>query len=366
MTLFDAVIVSVSACYAAVLLWIRAGLRRLDQGFNAEQPTVSVVVAARNEAVNIPSLIQAFKNQDYPPHLFEVIIVDDESEDETAELLRGESDARFRWVQTVNRRLALSPKKNAVDLGIRHARGEIILLTDADCRPPSGWISGLVRLFTPETGMVTGFSPCELPRLRTLSDRLLALDSLALAAVAAGTAGRNAAATCNGRNLAYRKSVYRQVGGFNEIAHFISGDDDLLLKLVQRTKWRIRYAYDAELIVPTMRTDSFRQFIRQRLRHASKGFSYSLKKVVALVLVYGYHVLLFTAPAVGLTGSTSLPAVLVALSVKASADFLLLRRFAKHMRRAHYLSVFAVAELLHIPYVVVFGALGPFLKIKWK
>jgi cellulose synthase/poly-beta-1,6-N-acetylglucosamine synthase-like glycosyltransferase len=365
-TCFAVLLLCLSAGYAVILLWIRAGLRRISRQFSDEQPRVSVVIAARNEAANIPALLQALTAQDYPADRSEILIIDDQSEDDTAALVRNCQDSRVRLLQTTNRRQVISPKKNALHLGIKNASGEIILLTDADCLPPVGWISGIVRRFTSDVGMVIGFSPCELPELRQFADYLLALESLSLAAVAAGTSGWAFAATCNGRNLAYRRRVFEEVGGFTPIQRFLSGDDDLFLRLVQNTSWHIRFAYDPSLVVPTQRLESMRRFVHQRLRHASKGFSYSAKKVFALVIVYFYNVLIMAAPVIALLNGSGLTVPLLAITVKIGADYLLLHRFAAHMQRQSFLRVFLPGEMMHIPYVVIFGALGPFIKAKWK
>ncbi|MBN1560385.1 glycosyltransferase [candidate division KSB1 bacterium] len=352
--------------YLAALLWIFLGLDRLRLTATAESPFVSVVVAARNEQENIPQLLNALTQQSYPADRYEIIIVDDQSTDLTASMVARPDDERIQLLQTANRHQIISHKKNAINLGIQKARGEIILLTDADCRPPAYWVEGIVRLFTPDVGMVIGFSPCELPRLSLPFGYLLALESLSLAAIAAGTAGWGVPATCNGRNLAYRKKVYQEVGGFAKIQNFISGDDDLMLKLVQRTRWHIRYAYTPQLVVPTMLVRNIVQFAHQRLRHASKGFHYDPQKVIGLLILYVYNLLLLAIVPLALLQQKNLWAPALFIGLKAISEFVVLFRFAAKMKRLHYLIVFPLAELLHVPYVVIFGALGQFIKFKWK
>lgn len=352
--------------YILVLMWIYAGLDRLQFSSSHAEPFVSVVVAARNEAENMHQLLRALTRQSYPSDKYEIIIVDDQSEDTTAHIVSAFADERVRLVQTSNRHHVISHKKNAVNLGIHKAQGEIILLTDADCLPPVDWIAGMVRLFTPDVGMVIGFSPYELPELKTPFDFLLALESLSLAAATAGTTGWGYPATASGRNLAYRKSLYQQVGGFAKIRDFISGDDDLMLKLVQSTTWKIRYAYDPKLTVPTRLVKSVRQFVNQRLRHASKGFHYDLKKVIVLLLVYLYNLLIFFTIPFALFQRVSAWVPVFFIGIKALGEFFVLYKFADTLRRRRFLLAFPIAEFLHVPYVVIFGALGPFKKVKWK
>jgi cellulose synthase/poly-beta-1,6-N-acetylglucosamine synthase-like glycosyltransferase len=355
-----------SIFYIFALLVILAGLNKLRLSISGDEPFVSIIVAARNEEKNISALLTALTRQNYPGQKYEIIIVDDQSQDQTAQIVNSFADPRIHLVETTNRDKVISPKKNAINLGIQKAKGEILLLTDADCVPPPTWIDGVVRLFTPDVGMVIGFSPCELPRLDFPLGHLLAIESLSLAAVAAGTAGWGHAATCNGRNLAYRKKVYDQVGGFDHIQHFISGDDDLMLKLVQATDWKVQYAYDPRLTVPTRLADSAGQFANQRLRHASKGFHYNLSKVIGLLLVYLYNLMVFLTIPLALFQHISWWAPIFFFSLKALFEFTLLYQFAATMQRRYLLWIFPIAELLHIPYVVIFGALGPFKKFKWK
>ncbi|HPG40793.1 MAG TPA: glycosyltransferase [bacterium] len=353
--------------YVIAIAVIAVGIKRLARNRQPQQPQVSVVVAARNEAENIPVLLRCLEQQDYPADKYEIIIVNDDSTDNTAALVEAfaqRSSCRVLLLATTNRAIVASPKKNALSLGIARAGGEIILLTDADCAPPPGWISGMVACFTPQTGMVIGYSSYELPAPRSIAARLLALDALSLAAVAAGTTGWGKPATCNGRNLAYRKSVYEQVGGFEKIKQFVSGDDDLFLKLVLKyTDWEIRYGLDAKLVVPTSMLKNLRQFVYQRTRHASKGFHYELAKIAGLFILYFFNVLVIF----GLVFMANMQYIpLACYSAKILAEFGILYRFAGIMRRRHFLTVFPLAMILHPLYIAVFGALGQTKKFKWK
>lgn len=355
--------------YVLAVLWMFIGLFRIPKGKNSSQPGVSVVVAARNESENIDLLLTALTAQTYPADKYEIILVDDESTDDTAERVRQyqNSHRNIRLLRTQNRAQVVSPKKAALHLGITHARGEIILLTDADCVPPPKWIAGMVRYFEPDVGMVIGFSPYELPDLRKIRHRLFALDSLALAAVAAGTCGWGRPATCSGRNLAYRKKVFQQVDGFSRIRQFVSGDDDLFLHLVAtETDWKIRYAYEPALVVPTKILASLAHFFHQRIRHASKGFHYGWKETSILAGLYLYNVLLFITVPLALLYPITFWLPLAAYAAKSAIELFFLYTFAARMQRRHFLRVFPLAAVLHIPYVVIFGALGQVLTFNWK
>ena len=362
---------TLTVVYVFFLIFLTLGLGRFKKPKSDDHPFVSVIVAARNEEDNIPTLLSALTGQDYPAELFEIIIVDDASEDKTAEIVANypssENGPIIRLLKVSNRYNVISPKKNALACGIKDSAGELIMLTDADCVPPPGWISGMVPYFENDVGLVAGFSPYEYPRLLNIRDFLLALDSLSLAAVAAGSSGWEKPGTCNGRNLAYRKSVYEQLGGFKDIHQFVSGDDDLFLNLVsKKTDWKIRYAYEQRLVVPTILLTSFRQFYYQRIRHASKGMHYGWRMTLILAVLYLFNLLLFISMPLAFCFPSFWLVFLPALIIKSSAEFLFLGLFANHMNRFCYMRVFPLAVLLHIPYVVLFGLLGQILKFNWK
>ena len=356
--------------YCFILFFILAGFFRLPKPDNENLPFVSVVIAGRNEEKNVKELLSALYQQDYPKEKYQIIFVDDQSQDHTAEYVRDFSDkhgdVNITLIASQNRDAVVSPKKNAITAGIDRAEGEIILLTDADCFPPERWISGLVSYFTPDIGMVLGFSPYEHPDPKKIADYLIALEALSLAAVAAGTTGWGRPATCNGRNLAYRKKLFYEVGGFKDIEQFVSGDDDLFLKLVlEKTSWKIAYAFQGALAVPTRLLNSFRQFVLQRIRHASKGLHYTPKMVIALAVYYLFNLLfLVLVPLSCLDNKNLLP--ILCFGFKTISEFVLLFVYAKQMQRKKFLSVFPLAAMFHVPYIVVFGLLGQLKKIEWK
>jgi len=359
-----------TAVYAGAMVFIAAGLQRLPRPAGSEQPMVSVIIAMRNEARNIPRLLPALLAQEYPRDRLEIVVVDDDSSDDSAVRLQTfieGSPVRIRLLHSAGREQSMSPKKQALAFAIDRAQGELLLLTDADCIPPPHWVAGMVRYFSGSVGLVVGFSPLEIPPPRSISEQLIALESLSLAALSAGTAGWGRAATCNGRNLAYRKQVYKEVGGFHDIAHLASGDDDLFLKMVvEKTRWRAAYALQPATAVPSQQPRKPKDLIWQRLRHASKSMHYSAPMMVVLSAVYLYNLALLAGLAFSLTTSRSIHWIALLWTMKAAGEGVLLGRFAREMDRQRLLAVFPLAEFLHVFYVVVFGALGPILRVRWK
>lgn len=256
--------------YGLIILFFATGLFRKTPAEHSSSPTVSVVIAAKNEKDHLERILTDLTHQTYPVENTEIIIVDDESTDITPNIAQVFAD-KYDHVRLLSTRGLASPlryKKRPLDLGIREARGEIILLTDADCHVGSAWIESMVSYFKPDVGMVIGYS--ETLPVRTLFDRIQALDFLLLMAAARGSTMWNQPFGCTGQNLAYRKSVYWQVGGFSRFRDAVGGDDTLLLQQVKhRTPWKIVFATDPASAVSSPPVFTGRQYLSQRFRWGS-------------------------------------------------------------------------------------------------
>ncbi len=350
---------------------LRQRLRHLPLNSEAALPLVSVVVAARNEAHNLPRLLSCLAAQDYPREKYEVIIVDDRSTDATNEILASAAHRYdFLKVLHVNDILpGFAPKKRALDLGIRTARGEIILLTDADCSPPPTWTKEMARAYRDKTNIVLGYSPYRfdvpLPRL---VEGMLALDYFSTAAVAAASTGWQHPLPATGTNLSYRRESFLAHGGFEKIKHWISGDDDLFVHNAAAEGWgRFAYALTREAFVPAAGPTSFRQFFHQRTRYASKGKGYAPWVTFLLVAVYLLNVLIAGSTFAVLAGYVELFVPLVSVwGIKSAVELLFLFQVASVFGERKLLWFFLPTALLHSIYVSVFGLLGLIGTFKWK
>lgn len=358
-------LILLAAFYSSVLLYLRRGLFCLEPGSHPDQPFISVIVAARNEEQNIGSCLESLSLQHYPPDKHEIIVVNDRSTDDTANIVDKfvKTNSRFRLLNIIESNPYMSPKKWALTRGIQQAKGEIILTTDADCIVKPGWIASILRYFEKDVGLVAGFSPLDRYPSPSPFYRLIALESLALAGVAAGSFGKGFPLTCNGRNLAYRKPVYLQVGGFKSIARLISGDDDLLLHLVRKnTHWKLRYAIDQESFVSAKPPMNFKEFLHQRSRHASKGRHYPKHLKMGLIAAYLFNLSLLGA----LFFPILRPVFFLLLGAKSLFEFLLISKAATLFHHGKLLRFFPLAIPLHMIYVILLGFWGQVGIFKWK
>lgn len=366
-------LVAGTAFYLAVIAWLWAGIGRSRQRAerSAATPAVSVVVAARDEAGRIGACLLALQRQDYAGPL-EIVVVDDRSRDGTADrveriLAAWRGATRLKLVRAPDPPRFACPKKSALAAGIEVAAGRILLFTDADCEPPRAWVRALVARFTDDVGLVAGFAfPEPLPRLRL---RLLAIDNLAVAALAEGSIGMGAPLSCTGRSLAWRREVYDEVGGFASIGHLVSGDDVYFLRLVaSRTQWEIAYCPAPEAAVPSAAGPvAWRALLDRKVRHASKAAHYEGGAFWLGAAAYAYHAVLLA----GLLDLFALqiadPAFLTAWLTRWAADLALLWRFAPRGGRDRALLAFLpLVEVLYIPYVLFLVPLGRAGCFRWK
>ena len=340
------------------------GLFRRSRQINGRRVSVSVIVPARNEAANINACLRALAAQTYPIDHLKIIVVDDRSTDDTA--------ARIdKWTRclpnlsrvSVTQQNYACPKKNALWQGIKHAQGDIIFTTDADCQPGPNWITSTLPHFAPDVGMVIGHAPL-LKSEKTLSG-LLSLQALTVSTLAAGSAGIGFPLTCSGRNLAYRRKAFDEVNGFNDIGHIIGGDDVLLMRQVaQKSAWKIRFNADAGAYVPSASHPD--NLINRQVRYQSKTIHYGIPTLILALAVYIFHVILATLPILFWINEELFYAVGFCLAIKIIADAVFLLFGSIRFKSLKLLLWFPVLEILIIPYIVIICALGTFSPFKWK
>jgi cellulose synthase/poly-beta-1,6-N-acetylglucosamine synthase-like glycosyltransferase len=278
---------SLTGFYLAVLIYLVRGwniLKRPEIKLTGFSTKVTVLIAARNEAERIHLTIEDILAQDYPKHLTEIIIVDDHSTDNTSEIIGSYADRGVKLLQLNEDKPLNSYKKKAIAEAIKLSTGELMVATDADCRMGSKWLSSIVGYY--EKGQhVMISSPVSYFEERSLFERIQALEFYSLIATGAAFIGNHHPATCNGANLAYRKDIFYEVGGFKGIDDVASGDDELLLqKVAERYPAKIGFLKLYDAIVFTHAKHSLGEFLQQRRRWASKSVKYKDKKVVALVV----------------------------------------------------------------------------------
>jgi glycosyltransferase involved in cell wall biosynthesis len=334
----------------------------------------SVIIPVRNEAKNILFLLQDLEKQTLSKELFEVIIADDDSTDETLEIVQNfKKNTSISLIinQLYPKIDNASPKKRAIDSSIQIAKGKLITTIDGDCRVGEKWLETIAS-FQTETGayLVSGvvtfgldFAPPLLFKLHSMSIAAL-IRSFAHSAqiIEFGSlVGSGACAMfiqkpnmCNGANLTYLKSVFQEVGGFSGNEELASGDDEFLMhKIAAKYPEKVQFLKSQDVIVETQAHDSWRSFYNQRKRWASKWKHYDNWQTTALaVFVFLTNFVTFGS---WLLAFLSTKLFFLLLLIKFSAEFVFLSLIVSFLRKKHLIWFIPFVQIIYPLYVVFFG-----------
>jgi glycosyltransferase involved in cell wall biosynthesis len=251
---------------------------------DAELEPVSVVICARDAYEYLTELVPALLSQDYPD--FEVVIVNDCSDDETEEYLKdlARKEPKIKPVQLKQHLNFFNGKKFPLSMGIKSAKNDLIVLTECNCMPVNDlWLRSVVERYNGKTEIVIGYSPY-MQRKSSLN-RLMRFDALQNGLLYLSAALKRHAYMGIGRNLSYRKELFYRNKGF--ISHYTTsvGDDDLFISQVAN-KRNTEVLIDAENTIRTTPTRSFRLWIRQKSSRYSTVSKYNARARLSLSLFY--------------------------------------------------------------------------------
>ncbi|OIP00009.1 MAG: hypothetical protein AUJ97_08215 [Bacteroidetes bacterium CG2_30_32_10] len=250
---------------------------------NTKLLPVSIIICARNESVNLKKYIPLILEQDYPE--FEVLVVDDDSEDETYYFLKDLS-IKYPYLTIIKKNNDINffkGKKFALALGIKSAKYDTILLTDADCYPSSNqWLRLMQQPLTSNTEIVLGYGNYE--KRKGLLNQLIRFDALMTAIYYLSFALIKLPYMGVGRNLAYTKSLFFKNKGFASHYKIQSGDDDLFINQCADKK-NTAIQIDTNSHTVSLPKTSFKQWFFQKKRHYTTGKYYKFKHQFLLILM---------------------------------------------------------------------------------
>ncbi len=358
--------------YALLLIyysiaWHKLRLFEIETDYSKTVTSISIIIPARNEAYHLPALLQSLNEQSYPKEYFEVIVVDDFSTDDTAAIA-----ATFPFVNCIQLKNFVeegsinSYKKKAIEIGIAHSKGQLIVTTDADCVVPKNWLQTIASFYAthqPQLIVMPVSINCGLKAIEIFQ----ALDFMSLQGITAASVHSNKMSMCNGANLAYTRKAFEAVNGFSGIDTIASGDDMLLMhKIASHFPDSIAYLKSKEVIVQTEPVNSITAFFNQRIRWASKADKYDDKRIFGvLLLVYGLNVMMLILFIASLINN-SWAGVLLLFAAKTSMELFFLYPVASFFEKQKLLWFFPLAQPFHIIYTVIAGWLGKFGSYQWK
>ena len=370
--------------YSALLVYYRKSWGSIPD-FKVEANSklstkISIIIPARNEEENIGYCLQSIIEQSYPAHLFEVLVVDDHSTDNTAAIIKSYASHNVKLISLKDYLSANeinSYKKKAIEISIQQSNGELIVTSDADCIFPKNWLATIASFYESKRPAFI-VMPVLISYGKKMIEVFQSLDFMTLQGITGASVHEKFHSMCNGANLAYTKEAFIAVNGFKGIDNIASGDDMLLMhKIYNQFPNNIEYLKSREVIVTTNPVSTIQQFFNQRIRWASKADHFDDKRIfIVLIIVYFLNVLMMVLPIVALISSRSISIINIQLSmfnfyaslllIKTIFELFFLYPVAKFFNQTKLLWWFPIAQPFHIVYTVIAGWLGKFGKYTWK
>lgn len=368
--IFLNIVLIFTALYLICIAAFTFGLFNLKERFHSINKNnlvkVSVLIAARNEEKNIEKLLESLKKQSFPKELFEVIIVNDHSTDNTDEIINDfinknkELDVKLLKAEKKG-------KKHAISQALHTAINELVIVTDADCVLNDLWIESIVGFYQEEKCKMI-LAPVLLSPAENLFEKMQVLEHLSLIGSTAGSASIGFPVMCNGANMAYERKAALEVEKFRKDFDIPSGDDMFLLEQFVKCYGHnnVKFLLSKSAVVKTKTCKTIKDFFRQRRRWVSKTKSYTSWKVIVTALI----VLFFNLSIISLLVSAffvpALWSIYILLTLlKFFIDFPLLKNITNFMNQGSLLKWVLPLEIIY-PFYVVFTALSGTIFTKLK
>lgn len=350
--------------------WLAMPEFRVPEDY-APQARVSVIVPARDEAAHIESCLCSLLEQSYPPELFEILLVDDYSSDGTAEIAAALGGSRVHILSlrdAPDAASGLSYKKQALEWGIRHASGDLILTTDGDCMVPPDWIRRMAYAYEVQGWQcITG--PVLFFRERNLLQRFQSLDFAGMMLLTGAGFRSGLTHLANGASFGFSKKAFYEVGGYRDNLHVASGDDLFLMhKIMGRYPGHVGFIKTREAVC-TEAPGSIGAFVRQRLRWGTKSAAYQDRRITLVLALVFFHCwgILLTLPALLFRPVEAAVLLLIQLAAKAIADYRMLYAACAFFDRKALMKDFWPAQAMHILYIAGIGLAANLVRqYRWK
>ena len=292
---FFIVVVAIQALYYLVIFGKFAFAKALKS--NPKKIAVSIIVCAKNEADNVARFVPLLAEQEYPD--FEIILIDDASSDATLEIFEAfeKQYPNIRLVKVQNNEAFWGNKKFALTLGIKAAKKEYLLFTDADCYPASkNWLMEMSSQFTMNKTIVLGYGTYEkIPG--SFLNKIIRFETLLTAVQYFSWARSGKPYMGVGRNLAYKKEEFFNVNGFIDHMKIRSGDDDLFINQAATSK-NTTISFNADSFTYSEPKKSFKEWFTQKRRHVSTAAHYKFFDRAQLAIFYTTQLLFILLPVV--------------------------------------------------------------------
>lgn len=320
------------------------------------EPSVTVIVAARNEELSIKPCLESLSKLNYPAEKLEIIVVNDQSSDGTEEIIKDYiiNYPQFKLINSTPGEGHLIGKVNAVTQGIESSKNDFILFTDADCVLPTNWVKQTVRYFQKQVGVVGGFT---ILNANNIFEGIQSLDWIYLFSVGSAAASLGFPLTGVGNNLAVRRKDYEQTGGYRVIPFSVTEDYALTQAIVQQNKSKMVFPLDKETLVNSSACPTWKSLFRQKQRWGVGGLDMVTMGFVVFSLPFTFNLLL-----IGGIFLVSPLIVILASVLKLMIDSLFLTYALHKLKSKRYMKYFFAFEV----YLFIYSMLLPFVALLTK
>ncbi len=249
-------------------------------------PFISIIVAGRDEELNIEMCIKSLIELDYPKDKHEIILVNDRSTDYTGKMMQKYSipvNPHVKYFEVEDKPAKLKGKTNALNQAIGLAKGDFIFTTDADCEVKPTWIREILKYYDDNTGVIGSYS---IMKPSGFNSGFQSLDWIYLLSIASGSDGLNKQTSCVGNNMSYRRTAYDEVGGYENIKFSVTEDFMLMQTIKSKTKWRTKFPLNNNCLNWTLPCMNFMELYRQKKRWTKGGLDARSAAAVAGVLAW--------------------------------------------------------------------------------
>lgn len=362
-----------SLYYFVILLFILGWKKKGELSLINEKTLhdfISVIVVVRNEQEHIAQLLESLSNQTLQKSQFELIIIDDDSNDRTAYIVEqfiedNIMDVRLMKLESIKR--GSSPKKSGITQAVAHAKGEIIAMTDGDCKVGTHWLETILHSLQ-QDGVKFVSGPLILNGQNNLISKIQVVEFASLIGTGGALINLNYPLMCNGANLAFRKSAFLGVNGYKGNIDSSTGDDVFLMqKIHQAYANSIRFLKDPKAIVSTGAQKSWSELIHQRKRWASKWNKNLLPLSWFLpVFLFIQYITILIGVLVIIIKPDIFWGVGLLLCIKFILDYVFLKKVMIFCNLRLNYSMFLLSELIYPFYAVFFGTIVHFGNFTWK
>lgn len=375
--LFIKLIIEACALFYFILIlgyWIAwEKIPELSKSAGENKTLVSIVVAARNEEKNIEQCLLHLVKQNYPAHLFEIIIVNDFSEDNTGQVVNSfiakQENINLRLLNLAEAETMAGGKKQAVDFAVKNAKGELIIMTDADCKMNVGWLKSFADSYEQHNSFFIS-GPVKFEHsgniLKTWTG-IQALEFMSLIGTGAASIRMGYPLMCNAANLAVRKDKFLEAS--RNIGNEPFSGDDIYLMFAMDKKYpdKISFLKSKDAVVTTRPQSSLTDFFSQRKRWASKVKMYSRGYVKLIgVFLFVFNMLIIGMVFIFLITGMFSDVLIAMILPKVLIDFIFLLRLSRFFEQKKLLFLFPLAEIFHILYIVFITLFSLTGKYEWK